>query len=55
MQIASAAPAVKSMTMLERVQHFITPMVRSHFDDIIVKGRGYQGYRRTVANIMEAS
>jgi hypothetical protein len=40
MQIAWVAPSVKSMTMLERVQHLITPMV---------------GYRRTVANIAEAN
>jgi hypothetical protein len=54
-QIAWAAPSVKSVTMLERVQHFITPMVRYHFNDIVAGGRGYQGYRRTVANIVEAS
>jgi hypothetical protein len=35
MQIVWAAPLVKSMTMLERVQHLITPMVRYHFDDIV--------------------
>ena len=34
-QIAWAPPAVKSVTMLERVQHLITPMLRAHFDDII--------------------
>jgi hypothetical protein len=55
MQIAWAAPSVKSVTMLERVQHLITPMVRYHFNDIVAGGRGYQGYRRTVANIAEAS
>jgi hypothetical protein len=55
MQITWAAPSVKSVTMLERVQHLITPMVRYHFNDIVVGGRGYQGYRRTVANIAEAS
>jgi hypothetical protein len=41
--------------MLERVQHFITPMIRYHFNNIVVGGRGYRGYRRTVANIAEAS
>ena len=55
MQTAWAAPAVKSMAMLERVQHLITPMIRSHFDDIIAGGRGYRGYRRTVANITGAN
>jgi hypothetical protein len=40
MQIVWAAPSVKSMTMLERVQHLITPMVRYHFNDIVVGGRG---------------
>jgi hypothetical protein len=35
MQIVWAAPSVKSMTMLERVQHLITPMVRYHFNDIV--------------------
>jgi hypothetical protein len=55
MQIAWAAPSVKSVTMLERVQHLITPMVRYHFNDIVVGGKGYRGYRRTVANIAEAS
>jgi hypothetical protein len=55
MQIAWVAPAVKSVTMLERVQHLITPMVRYHFNDIVTGGRGYRGYRRTVANIAEAS
>jgi hypothetical protein len=55
MQIAWAAPSVKSVTMLERVQHLITPMVRYHFNDIVAGGRGYWGYRRTVANIAEAS
>jgi hypothetical protein len=54
-QIAWTAPSVKSVTMLERVQHLITPMVRYHFNDIVARGRGYQGYRRTVANIAEAS
>jgi hypothetical protein len=52
MQIVWAAPLV---TMLEKVQHLITPMVRYHFDDIVAGGRGYQGYRRTMANIAEAS
>jgi hypothetical protein len=28
MQIVWAAPSVKSVTMLERVQHLITPMVK---------------------------
>ena len=41
--------------MLEKVQHFITPMVRYHFNDIVAEGRGYRGYCRTVANIVEAS
>ena len=58
MQTAWAAPAVKSVAMLERVQHLIIPMVRSHFDDIVAGGRGYRGYRgyrRTVANIARAN
>jgi hypothetical protein len=55
MQIAWATLAVKSVTMLERVQHLITPMVRYHFNDIVAGGRGYRGYHRTVANIAEAS
>jgi hypothetical protein len=55
MQIAWAAPLVKSVTMLERIQHFIIPMVRYHFNDIIAGGRGYRGYCRTVANITEAN
>jgi hypothetical protein len=55
MQIVWAALSVKSVTMLERVQHLITPMVRYHFNDIVAGGRGYRGYRRTVANIAEAS
>jgi hypothetical protein len=55
MQIAWTAPLMKSVTMLERVQHLIIPMVRYHFNDIVVGGRGYRGYRRTVANIAEAS
>jgi hypothetical protein len=54
-QITWAAPAVKSMTIMERVQHLITPMVRYHFNDIVAGGRGYRGYRRTVANIAKAS
>ena len=52
MQIAWAA---LSMTMLERVQYLITPMVKYHFNNIVVGGRGYRGYRRTMANIAEAS
>jgi hypothetical protein len=55
MQIVWAAPSVKSVTMLERVQHFITRMVRHHFNDIVAGSRGYRGYHRTVANIAEAS
>jgi hypothetical protein len=55
MQIAWIALSVKSVAMLERVQHLITPMVRYHFDDIVAGGRGYRGYRRTVASIVEAS
>jgi hypothetical protein len=55
MQIAWAAPSVKLVTMLERVQHLITPMVKYHFDDIVAGGRGYRGYRRIVANIAKAS
>jgi hypothetical protein len=55
MKITWVAPAVKSLTMLERVQHLITTMVIYHFNDIVARGRGYQGYRRTVANIAEAS
>ena len=30
-------------------------MVRSHFDNIVAGGRGYRGYRRTVANITGAN
>jgi hypothetical protein len=55
MQIAWAIPSVKSVTMLERVQHLITPIVRYYFNEIVARGKGYQGYRRTVANIAEAS
>jgi hypothetical protein len=55
MQIAWATLAVKSVTMLERVQHLITPMVGYHFNDIVAGDRGYRGYRRTVANITEAN
>jgi hypothetical protein len=55
MQITWVAPSVKLVTMLERVQHLITPMVRYHFNDIVAGGRGYRGYRRTVAKIAEAS
>jgi hypothetical protein len=51
MQIAWAAPSVKSVTMLERVQHLITPMVRYHFNDIVAGGRGYRGYRRIGATV----
>ena len=43
------------MTMLERVQHLITPKVRYHFNNIVAGGREYRDYRRTVANIVEAS
>ena len=55
MQIVWVAPAVKSVTMLERVQHLITPILRAHFDDIIAGGREYHGYRRNVPNIAGAS
>ena len=55
MQIKWVVPAVKSVTMLERIQHLITPMVRYHFDNIVAEGRGYWGYHRTVANIAGAS
>jgi hypothetical protein len=55
MQIVWVAPSMKLVTILERFQHLITPMVRYHFDNIIARGRGYRGYRRTVANIVEAS
>jgi hypothetical protein len=55
MQIVWAAPLVKSMTMLERVQNLIAPMIRYHFNDIVARSRGYRGYRRTVANIPKAS
>jgi hypothetical protein len=41
MQITWTAPAMKSVNMLERVQHFITPMVRYHFNNIVAGGRGY--------------
>jgi hypothetical protein len=47
-QIAWVAPSMKSVTMLERVQHLITPMVRYHFNDIVVGGRGYRGFGATV-------
>ena len=55
MQITWAAPVVKLVTMLERVQHLIIPMVKYHFNDIIGGGRGYWGYYRTMANIAEVS
>jgi hypothetical protein len=54
-EIEWTALSVKLVTKLEKVQHLITPMVRYHFNDIVVGGRGYRGYRRTVANIAEAS
>ena len=46
---------VKSVTILKRVQHLITPMIRYHFDDIVAGGRGYRGYCRIVANIAKAN
>ena len=55
MQTAWAAPPENLMAMLERVEHLITPMVRSHFDDIVAGGRGYQSYHRIVANIAGAN
>ena len=54
-QTTRATPAAKLVAMLERVQHLITPMVRSHFDDIVAGGREYWGYCRIVANIAEAN
>ena len=54
-QIAWAVPSVKTMIMLERVQHLITLMVRYLFNDIVVGNMGYRVYHRTVANIAEAS
>ena len=50
----SIGEMVKSMTMLERIQHLITSMVRYHFNNIIEEGKGYRDYR-TVANIAKAS
>jgi hypothetical protein len=41
MQIARTAPSVKSVTMLERVQHLITPMVRYHLHRC--RGQGISG------------
>jgi hypothetical protein len=55
MQKAWATPSVKSVIMLEKVQHLITPMVRYHFNDIVAGDRGYWGYRSSVANIAKAS
>ena len=55
MKIAQATLLVKSVTMLEKVQHLITPMVKYHFDIFVAGDRRYRGYRRTVANIAEAN
>ena len=45
MQIIWAAPSVKLVTVLERVEHF---------NDIVAEGKEYQGYLRTMANIAKA-
>jgi hypothetical protein len=55
MQIAWVAPSVKSVTMLERVQHLITPMVRYHFNDIVAGGREYRYYQHCGGQLALAS
>jgi hypothetical protein len=55
MQTKWAAPIVKSVTTLERYESLIPPMIRQQFDHIAQGGTGYQGYRRVVSNIAEAT
>jgi hypothetical protein len=51
MQNAWAAPMVRSFNMLEKYEAFIPPIIRQYYEDIVVGGIGYQGYRRAVSNI----
>jgi hypothetical protein len=55
MQIKWAAPIMKSVTTLDKYEPLIPPMIRQQFDDIAQGGTGYQGYRRVVSNIAEAT
>jgi hypothetical protein len=54
MQNAWAAPMVKFGNTLEKYEALIPPIIRQHYEDIVVGGTRYHGYRRVVSNIGDA-
>ena len=40
--------------MLEKFEDLIPPIIRQYYEDIVVGGTGYQGYRKAVSNIVSA-
>jgi hypothetical protein len=42
---------VRPENTLEKFEDLIPPIIRQHYEDIVVRGTGYQGYRRVVSNI----
>jgi hypothetical protein len=54
MQNAWVAPMVRSVNTLEKYEALIPPIIRQHYEDIVARGTGYQGYCQVVSNIGDA-
>ena len=54
MQNAWGVPQVRFVNMLEKFEDLIPPIIRQYYEDIVVGGIGYQGYRQVVSNIVSA-
>jgi hypothetical protein len=54
MQNVWAALLVRSVNTLEKFDALIPPIIRQHYEDIVGRGSGYQGFRRVVPNVEDA-
>jgi hypothetical protein len=51
MQNVWTAPLVRSVNTLEKFNALIPPIIRQHYEDIVGRSSGYQGYRRAMPNV----
>jgi hypothetical protein len=49
-----AAPLVRSVNSLEKFDALIPPIIKQHYEDIVGGDSGYQGYRRSMSNNVDA-
>ena len=44
-------PLFRTVAALEKLEPLISPLIRQHYADVAVRGRGFRGHRRDIGDI----